>query len=336
MPMPRKTLRGGIKMPLLGLGTFGSDRYGPDEVAGAVREGIGLGYRLIDCAAVYGNEAQVGQALHDAQCGGISREDLFVVSKVWNDSHGQGDVLLSCARSLKELRLEYLDLFLVHWPFRNFHPKGAPPDYHDGSARPFDPEQYLQTWYQMERLQKAGYVRAIGTSNMSIAKLDFLLKNCTILPSANEMELHPSFQQPELFGYCVERGIQPVGFSPLGSPSRPERDRMSDDIVDMEEPVILELACKHQLHPAQVCLKWAIQRGQIPIAFSVKPRQLASNLQAVFAPDFSDGEMRELEKTDRGCRLIKGQVFLWDGAKDWTQLWDPDGSQINWSKNSKD
>ncbi len=325
MEIPYKKLRNGMRMPGIGLGTFGSDKYGGTVVADAVRTAITAGWRLIDCAAVYGNEALIGPVLEEAIRTGVSRESLFVVSKVWNDMHGKGDVLLSCAQSLKDLRLDYLDLFLVHWPFPNFHPKGATPDYHNTDAKPYVHEAYMETWHQMERLQQAGYVRSIGTSNMTVPKMRLLLRDCTVMPAVNEMELHPSFQQRELFDFCMEHGIQPVGYCPLGSPARPERDRTPEDVVDMELPAILRIADRHGLSPAQVCLKWAFQRGQIPIPFSVKPEQMDANLQAILADPLTGEEMAEVEKADMNCRLIKGQVFLWDGAKDWTDLWDLEG-----------
>lgn len=320
--IPQVKLRSGQQMPCIGLGTFGSDRYGPLAVAQAVRLAIRLGYRLIDCASVYGNEAEVGSVLAEARNSGVSREELFITSKVWNDSHTPADVLLSCARTLKDLRLDELDLYLIHWPFRNFHPRGAAPDYHNPDAGPYRHEQYMETWYQMERLQQAGLVRQIGTSNMTIRKMQSLLRDCRIMPSANEMELHPTFQQPELFSFCVEHGIQPIGFSPLGSPARPERDRTPQDVVDMEHPIVQEIARRHMLHPAQVCLKWAVRRGQVPIPFSVKEGQLKANLDAITGDPLSDAEMSELATVDSGNRLIKGQVFLWDSARDWTDLWD--------------
>ncbi len=323
---PTFPLRGGDSIPAIGLGTFGSDRYGPETVARAVETAIGLGYRLVDCAAVYRNEAQVGAALARVLGDGLVRRDeLFVVSKVWNDHHGKGDVLLSCARSLRDLGLDHLDLFLVHWPFRNHHPEGAPPDYHDPSASPYRHEQYMETWSQVERLQAAGLVRHIGTSNMTIPKLRLLLRDCRMMPAVNEMELHPTFQQPELFRFCLDHGIRPVGYSPMGSPSRPQRDRSPEDAVDLEDPTVLRIAAAHGISPAQACLKWAVRRGQVPIPFSVKPDQLASNLRAVSGDPLSEQDMRDMETVDRNCRLIKGQVFLWDGARDWQDLWDPDG-----------
>lgn len=322
MNMPYKQLRGGAYMPGIGLGTFGSDRYDGATIAKAVRTGIDMGFRLIDCASVYGNEDVIGAVLAEAMQFGYKREDLFVISKVWNDMHGKGDVLLSCAKSLKDLQLDYLDLYLIHWPYPNFHPKGAAPDYHNADAKPYIHEAYMETWFQMERLYKAGYVKAIGTSNMTVPKMKQVLRDCTIMPAVNEMELHPTFQQKKLFDFCVENGIQPIGYSPLGSPARPERDRTPQDVVDMESPVVVKIAKAHGVLPAQVCLKWALQRGQIPIPFSVKPEQLASNLEAVTENPLTEAEMEEMATVDVGCRLIKGQVFLWDDAKDWTELWD--------------
>jgi len=321
-----RLLRSGCPMPSIGLGTFGSDRYDDKTVAEAVREGIRLGYRLIDCAAVYGNEASIGPILADAIRDGVPRSELFVVSKVWNDGHKPADVLLSLAQTLKDLQLDYLDLFLIHWPFRNIHPRGAPPDFHDPSAKPYDHDDYMETWHQMERLQQAGLVRQIGTSNMTIPKLERLIRDCYIMPAVNEMELHPTFQQPALFDFCLKHGIQPVGYSPLGSPSRPERDRTAEDIVDMEQTAIRRIGVECGWHPAQVCLKWAVQRGQIPIPFSVKPAQLAANLAVLDSAPLSEYDMAEIAKVDCDCRLIKGQVFLWNGARDWRDLWDLDGT----------
>ena len=323
--VPQRTLKGGSKIPAIGMGTFGSDRFSAEEVALAVRGGVEVGYRLLDCASVYGNENLIGEVFEDIIQSGVKREELFITSKVWNDMHGKGDVLLSCAQTLKDLRLDYIDLYFVHWPFRNFHPKGAPPDYHNNDARPYFHEEYMETWYQMERLVKAGLVRHIGTSNMTIPKLKLLLRDCTVMPVANEMELHPSFQQPELFKFCTDAGIHPIGFSPIGSPKRPERDKTPDDVVDTEDPVVVRIAKAHNVHPAIVCIKWAVQRGQTPIPFSVCRNKYTSNIRCTIEDTLTDEEMEDLASVDQNCRLIKGQVFLWDGADGWEDLWDMNG-----------
>ena len=168
-------------------------------------------------------------------------------------------------------------------------------------------------------------MRYIGMSNMTIPKLEAVLPLCRIRPVALEMELHPSFQQPELFAYAVSQEILPIGYCPIGSPSRPERDRTVEDVADMELPSIIAAARSHQVHPAVICLKWAVQRGQVPIPFSVKESQYIANLECVTWDPLTDEEMEAISRDDKGCRLVKGQVFLWEGAKGWEDLWDMDG-----------
>ncbi len=321
--IPFVTLSSGAQMPAIGLGTFGSDHVSDDEVAAAVKEAIALGYRHIDCASVYGNEDSIGRVLQEVlESGERSRDEFWITSKLWNDMHGDGDVLLSCARTLRDLKLDYLDLYLVHWPFPNFHAPGCSVDSRSPDAVPYIHERFMRTWRQMERLVDMGLVRHIGTSNVTIRKLELILRDARILPACNEMELHPHFQQPELFDYLCARGIQPVGFSPLGSPHRPERDRAETDTVDIEDPVITAIAEAHGVHPAGVCLKWAVQRGQIPIPFSTRRRNILSNLEAVASDPLSAEDMAALAGIDKNCRLIKGQVFLWNDDQRWQDLWD--------------
>jgi diketogulonate reductase-like aldo/keto reductase len=160
---------------------------------------------------------------------------------------------------------------------------------------------------------------------MTAPKMKLLLRDAEVRPAANEMELHPHFQQPELFSYLVNERILPIGYSPLGSPSRPERDRTPEDSVDMEDPVVVEIAARRGISPADVCIKWAVTRGQIPIPFSVKRSQYEASLNAACGERLSAQEMAAISTIDRGCRLIKGQVFLWEGANDWRDLWDEDG-----------
>lgn len=321
--IPRVRLRTGEAIPAIGLGTFGSDAYSAEQVSQAVYGAIKAGYRLIDCAAIYQNEAQIGEVLARVLDEGIvRREALFIASKVWNDMHGEGEVIRSCEKSLADLRLGHLDLFLVHWPFPNPHAPGCDGEARNPDARPFDPEEFMVAWRQCEQLVKAGLVRHIGMSNMTIAKLEAVLPLCEILPATLEMELHPSFQQQALFDYARAHGIVPVGFCPLGSPSRPERDKSPTDVSDMQLPEVLAVAQAHGVHPALICLKWAVQRGQIPIPFSVKEAQYTSNLLAVTQDPLTRQELALLAHAERNCRLVKGQVFLWPGALSWRALWD--------------
>ena len=199
--IPQRTLYTGATMPAIGLGTFGSDHVSAAEVAEVVKGAAAVGYRHFDCASVYGNEAEIGASLEEILRGGIKREELWITSKLWNDKHGEDDVIASCRKSLADLRLDYLDLYLVHWPFPNFHPPGCDVTSRSPDAKPYIHENYMKTWRKMEELVDLGLVRHIGTSNMTIPKLKLVLRDARIKPAVNEMELHPHFQQPELFQF---------------------------------------------------------------------------------------------------------------------------------------
>ncbi len=324
--IPYRTLPTGARMPAIGLGTFGSDHYDADTIAQGVLTAAEVGYRYFDCAAVYGNESHIGASLEAIQRAGVARDEMFITSKLWNDSHGDEEVLPACRRSLDDLRLDALDMYLVHWPFPNHHPPGCDVDARNPRARPYVHAEYMRTWRQMERLVEMGLVRHIGTSNMTIPKLELLLRDAEIRPACNQMELHPHMQQPELFAFLLQQGIVPVGYSPVGSPNRPARDVTPADTVDTEDPVIRAIAERLGVHPAVVCIKWAEQRGQVPIPFSVKRNQQLASLKAVVAEPLNPADMEALAGIDRNCRLIKGQVFLWEGASGWEDLWDIDGA----------
>lgn len=326
-----RTLRSGAPIPVIGMGTFGSDRYSPVDVSEAVRGAIKAGYRLIDCAAVYGNEPEVGRVLAQAQADGVDRKDLFVMSKVWNDSHEPDAAVESVRQSLRDLQLDYLDAVFVHWPFPNHHEAFADTEARDPHARPYNHVGYMELWRALEGLVQEGVVRHLGTSNVTIPKLELILRDAHIAPALNEMELHPCFQQPELFRYCLDHNIQPIAYSPLGSPSRPERDRSGDDVVDTEHATVQAIAEAHGVHPASICLKWAVARGQIPIPFSVKEGQYRANLEAALSDPLTPAEIEALRGVERNSRLIKGQVFLWPGAGSWIDLWDVDGTIPSWS-----
>jgi diketogulonate reductase-like aldo/keto reductase len=315
----KKTLYTGAKMPAVGLGTFGSDNYDAVTIANAVEQAIRLGYRHIDCASVYGNEKEIGVAIAKViKEGVVTREELWITSKVWNDSHKR--VAESARQSLKDLQLDYLDLYLVHWPFPNHHAPGVTVDSRDDNAKPYIHEDYMQTWRAMEKLVDEGLVRHIGTSNMTVSKLELLLRDCRIKPACNEMEMHPHFQQPELFDFVTKNGIAAIGYCPIGSPNRPERDKTADDTMPIEDPVIVAIAKAHNVHPAVICIKWAVQNGQIPIPFSVKPEKFMSNLRATTEDPLTEDEMKAIKSIDKNNRFIKGQVFTWKGAT-WEDLW---------------
>lgn len=323
--VPQRVLRTGARIPAIGLGTFGSDRISGGTIAEAVLGAAAVGYRHFDCAAVYGNEALIGHSLRRIIEGGVARQELWITSKLWNDKHGEGDVVPAFEKSLQDLQLDYLDLYLIHWPFPNFHAPGCDVTSRSPDAKPYIHENYMKIWRKLEELVDAGLVRHIGTSNMTIPKLRLLLRDARIKPVCNEMELHPHFQQPELFKFVVDSGMIPIGFSPIGSPARPDRDRTASDTVDIEDPVIVGIAERLGVHPAVVCVKWAVQRGQIPIPFSINRRNYLGNLRAVVADPLSVEEMLAISRIDRNCRLIKGDVFLWKENQTWEDLWDVDG-----------
>ena len=320
--IPSKKLYTGSQIPCIGYGTFGSDSVPAEIVSETVKKAIYSGYRQIDCASVYGNEKNIGDVLNEIfKSGFLKRENLCITSKVWNDMHDT--VSESCKQSLRDLKIDYLDLYLVHWPFPNYHPPKCDVTSRSPNAKPYIHENYMKTWYQMEQLVEDGLVKNIGTSNMTIPKLKLLLNDAKIKPACNEMELHPHFQQPELFDFCIRNNIQPIGYCPLGSPGRPERDRTDQDTVDLEDEVLIKIADRLNVTPAQVAIKWAIQRGQIPIPFSVN--HFFENLEAVVNVQLSENDMREILNIDKNCRLIKGQVFLWKENQGWEDLWDLNG-----------
>ena len=321
--VPVFKLNDGGTIPCIGMGTFGSDRVTPDEVAQAVAGGIRAGYRLFDCAACYGNEEKIGAAFRAAMDEGVvKRGDLFIMSKVWNDMHRR--VRESCLKSIADLRCDYLDMLFIHWPFPNYHAPFCDVNSRNPDSRPFSVAEFVDTYRQIEALVDEGLVKHIGISNMTIPKLEAVLGQLRVKPAACESELHPCFQQQELFDYLKARDILPIGYMPLGSPRRPERDILPEDLADMQMPELVQIARDHGCHPAIVCLKWALQRGQLPIPFSI--HNYEANLRAAVTEPLTGAEMATIATLERNNRLVKGQVFLWPGANDWHDLWDEDGA----------
>ena len=325
--VPKVKLYTGEEIPCVGMGTFGSDRFTPEQVSNAVAGAIRCGYRMFDCAACYGNEDQIGEVFHAAfEEGVVERKDLFIMTKVWNDMHER--VEESCRKSIQDLQCDYIDLFFIHWPFPNYHAPGCDVDSRNPDSRPFSVEEFMNTYRQCEELVRKGLIRHIGISNMTIPKMEAVLPLMEIMPSACESEMHVCFQQKEIFDYLTEHKIQPIGFMPLGSPQRQERDMCPEDVADLQTPEMQEIAKAHGCHPALIALKWAHQRGQIPIPFSVHEAEYVSNLKAMTEDPLTEEEMKTIETLERNNRLVKGQVFLWEGAKDWHDLWDEEGKIV--------
>jgi len=241
---------------------------------------------------------------------------------MWTDMHGKSSVITPPPNTLRDLRLEYVDAYFVHWPFPNYHAPGCDGDARNPDSVPFSKERFMRTWKEMERIYRMGLAKHICMSNMTISKLEAVLPLCSIKPALIEIELHPSFQQDELFEYCRSQNIQVIGYCPIGSPNRPDRDKAPGDVIDTELPEVVSAAKAHGIHPALVCLKWQIQRGSIPIPFSVHEKNYVANLRAATGDPLSSAEMELLRKAERNCRLVKGQVFLWPGAGGWEDLWE--------------
>ena len=308
----------GDRMPILGLGTWKSD---PGQVYAAVREAIRLGYRHIDCALFYGNEPEIGSALQDAiRDGEVSRDQLWITSKLWSNRHGQERVEGSLRESLSNLALDYLDLYLIHWPIPikpsvNFPTSAA--DFEDPASVPI-----ASTWAGMEAALAAGLTRHIGVSNFSRRKLEELLAHCNVRPEVNQIERHPLLQQPELIAYCQANGIAITAYSPLGSLDRPDFVQAPDAPVLLEHPLIAAIAEAHGCTPAQVLLAWQIQRGIAVIPKSVTPSRLKENLEAA-AIELSPAAMEQIDGLDQGYRFIDGRFWVMDEGP-WTlgSIWD--------------
>lgn len=291
-------------IPSIGLGTWKSSK---GEVYSAVKEALAIGYRHIDCAPAYDNEAEVGTALSEAmQSGTIAREDLWITSKLWNNAHEPEEVLPALQNTLRDLQLDYLDLFLIHWPVA----------FKADVAFPRRPEDWLplaevpiiDTWQAMEKCVDKGLVRHIGVCNFSIKKLEDLRRQATIPPAMNQVELHPYLQQNALFDYCRENGILLTAYSPLGSGDRPKGLKKADEPVVLHDPIIQAIAEKHRVPPGQVILAWAMQRDIIVIPKSVNPERLRQNLAAAdITLDAAD--MAAIATLDRGYRYVDGSFW---------------------------
>ena len=257
-------LNNDVRMPILGLGVYQSP---PGRATrNAVNFALRVGYRHVDTARIYGNEADVGEAVRES---GVPRGDLFVTTKLWNSDQGYDSTLRACEASLKRLGLDYLDLYLVHFPV---------------------PDVRKESWRAMETLLKKGRCRAIGVSNFTIRHLEELIGESHVIPSVNQVEFHPFLYQKELLEYCQMKGIQVEAYSPL---ARGER---------LKHPRIISLATKYSKTPAQLMIRWGIQHGLVVIPKSTREERIRENSQ-VFDFDISDDDMRSLDSLNEDLRL---------------------------------
>ncbi|TNJ61954.1 aldo/keto reductase [Paenibacillus hemerocallicola] len=261
-------LHNGVPMPWFGLGVFKVEEG--SELVEAVKASIRHGYRSIDTAAIYGNETGVGQGIREALAeNGLSRKDLFVTSKVWNSDLGYESALAAYETSLTKLGLDYLDLYLIHWPVAG---------------------KYKEAWRALETLYKEGRVKAIGVSNFQIHHLEDLLKDAAVKPMVNQVEFHPMLTQKELLGFTRSQGIQLEAWSPL----------MQGQLLD--NPVLGEIADKHSKSIAQVILRWDLQHGVITIPKSTKEHRIIENA-AIYDFELTQAEMDRIDSLNENRRV---------------------------------
>lgn len=257
-------LNNDVRMPWFGLGVWKAAEGG--DVERAVRTAIEVGYRSIDTAAVYGNEAGVGQAIRDS---GAKREDLFITTKVWNANQGYETTLQAFEESRGKLGLDYIDLYLIHWPVQG---------------------KYKETWKALEKLYRDGSVRAIGVSNFHVHHLEDLLKDSEIVPAVNQVEFHPRLTQQPLRDFCRKNGIQLEAWSPL----------MQGQLLD--NPVLIEIGEKYGKSPAQTVLRWDVQSGVVTIPKSVTPERIAQNAD-IFDFELTAEEIKRIDALNLDQRV---------------------------------
>ncbi len=306
------------KMPAFGLGTWKSE---PGEVRAAVRTAVKEGYRHIDCAAIYGNEKEIGEALSDCFSEGlVTREEMWITSKLWNTAHLKKDVLPALRQTLSDLQLDYLDLYLIHWPVALKPGVGFPDSAEDFLSPEEAPIQ--ETWREMEKAVNQGLTRHIGVSNFGIKRLSEMMSYAEIKPEVNQVEVHPYLQQSELFQFCKKSGIHLTAYSPLGSPDRPEGMKGSNEPSLLKNPVIEEIARETGFSPGQILISWALQRGMSVIPKSVNPGRIAENLKAESIL-LSPGQLERIRSLNKDFRYVTGQFWAAEGGPyTMDNIWD--------------
>lgn len=256
-------LNNGVKMPWLGLGVYKVQNG--EEVIHSIKSAVNAGYRSIDTAAFYENEEGVGQAIKEC---GVPREELFITTKVWNDQHGYEPALKAFEESRKKLKTDYVDLFLIHWPVTGM---------------------YKDTWRALEKLYKDGYIRAIGVSNFHIHHLKDLMGDCEITPAVNQVEFHPYLTQRNLHSFCREQGIQLEAWGPLARGAV------------VKDKIIQEIASKYKKTPAQIVLRWDVQKQVVTIPKSVQEYRIIENME-IFYFELTEDEMKKIDSLNRDER----------------------------------
>lgn len=308
------SLSTGGQLPVLGLGFWKVPR---ETAPSLVTEAVRAGWQHFDCASDYGNEAEVGIGLQNVVQSKIARRDeLWVTSKLWNTNHAPEHVRPACERSLRDLKLDYLDLYLIHFPIALEY---IPPEtrypagwFHDPDAA--EPRMkptrvpIAETWHAMEELQRSGLVKNIGVSNFNIGLLRDVLTYAAIPPAVLQVEMHPYLTQEKLVRFCNLEKIAVTAFSPLGAPSYVSIGMATEKDSVLNEQVVCDAATRHAKTPAQIVLRWATQRGTAAVAKTTRPERLRENL-SIFDFDLSSPEMDAISSLDRNRRFNDPGVF---------------------------
>ncbi|NHE58126.1 aldo/keto reductase [Cyclobacterium plantarum] len=315
--MKRLKFANGDTMPALGLGTW---RSKPNEVYEAVLHAIKTGYRHIDCAHVYKNEKEIGDALNRAISEGwVKREELWITSKLWNDSHLKADVLPAMETTLKNLQLDYLDLYLVHWPVAI--KKGVDFPSGPGDFLTYQEAPLSETWMAMETLWDKKLARHIGLSNFNTLKLDEIRKDARVQPEVNQVELHPYLPQEKLKAYCDKHAIWLTGYGPLGAAYRVANDEVDHPIL-LEDGDLKKVAQKHQATVAQVVLAWGMQRGTSVVPKSTNPQRITENFGALQI-SLDEADMEVIQNLKGPFRYTPGPAWVENGSPySYSDLWE--------------
>ncbi|KAM7534476.1 hypothetical protein Aperf_G00000117229 [Anoplocephala perfoliata] len=294
---PSLQLNSGYTIPQLGFGTFQAPR---NVAANAVKEAFDAGYRHIDCAMLYGNEKEVGQAIAESMKKyNLKREDIFVTSKLWCDKHAPSDVRKACEESVKDLGLDYLDLYLIHWPVSFHVKKGAEFDRNNRDCLVYEDHKLEDTWSEMEKLVSAGLTKSVGVSNFNKRQIEHIIKHGKVVPAVNQVEVNLHCLNTKLIEFCQSKNIQVEGYAPLGS---------SGFMKDNVKPVlklksVVDIAKAHNVTPAQVLIRHALQRKIVTLAKSVTPERIRTNFD-VLDFELSEEEMDQLNKAGQNTRLF--------------------------------
>lgn len=301
---PYVKLNNGESMPAIGLGTWLSEK---GQVKAAVKHALSVGYRHIDCAWVYGNEGEIGEALEQSWSEGLRRDDVWITSKLWNTKHHPNDVEPHLLETLKMLQTDYLNLYLIHWPvdlMRGDNPFPMIPNDDSGENAPADPPISLEdTWRAMENLVTGGLVKSIGVSNFNQQQIQDILKIAKIPPAVLQIESHPYLQQNELIEFCNQNKIQVTAYSPLGNPNPNRPGASKDDPVLFKEQVMIDIGKQYGKTAAQVAIRWQLDRHNVVIPKSVNPKRIEENCDVL---DFqlSPQDMERISKLDRHWRAV--------------------------------